>query len=50
MFSIICQMLYYIFGLETALKIQGSINKFPVCFHMVTFIDSTHMKLKSPSK
>ena len=32
------------------LNIQGSLNKFPDFFRMGTFIDSTHMKLKSPSK
>ena len=32
------------------LYIQGSLNKFPDFFQMGTFIDSTHMKLKSPSK
>ena len=31
-------------------KIQGSLNKFPDFFRMGTFIDSTHMKLYSPSK
>ena len=30
--------------------IRGSLNKFPDFFRMGTFIDSTHMKLKSPSK
>ena len=30
--------------------IRGSLNKFPDFFRMVTFIDSTHMKLLSPSK
>ena len=29
--------------------IQGSLNKFPDFFRMGTFIDITHMKLKSPS-
>ena len=28
----------------------GSLNKFPDFFRMGTFIDSTHMKLQSPSK
>ena len=31
-------------------NIQGSLNKFPDFFRIGTFIDSTHMKLKSPSK
>ena len=30
--------------------IWGSLNKFPDFFRMGTFIDSTHMKHKSPSK
>ncbi len=30
--------------------IRGSLNNFPDFFHMGTFIDSTHMKLLSPSK
>ena len=30
--------------------IRGSFHKFPEFFRMNTFIDSTHMKLKSPSK
>ena len=30
--------------------IQGAHNKFPVFFRMVSFIDSIHMKLSSPSK
>ena len=30
--------------------VQGSLNKFPDFFPVGTFIDSTHMKLKSPSK
>ena len=30
--------------------IQGAYNKFPDFFRMGTFIDSTHMKLSSPSK
>ena len=30
--------------------IRGSLNKFPDFFRMGTFIDSTHMKLKSPLK
>ena len=31
-------------------KIRGSLNKFPDVFRMGTFIDSTYMKLQSPSK
>ena len=31
-------------------NLQGSLNKFPDFFHMGSFIDSTHMKLYSPSK
>ena len=31
-------------------NIRGSLNKFPDFFRMGTFIDSTHMKLYSPSK
>ena len=31
-------------------KIRGSLNKFPDFFPVGTFIDSTHMKLKSPSE
>ena len=31
-------------------KIRGSLNKFPDFFRLDTFIDSTHMKLSSPSK
>ena len=30
--------------------LRGSLNKFPDIFRMDTFIDSTHMKLLSPSK
>ena len=30
--------------------IRGSLNKFPDFFRMGTFLDSTHMKLYSPSK
>ena len=30
--------------------LRGSLNKFPDFFRMGTFIDSTHMKLKFPSK
>ena len=30
--------------------LQGSLNKFSEFFRMGPFIDSTHMKLKSPSK
>ena len=30
--------------------IRGSLNRFPDFFRMGTFIDSTHMKLLSPSK
>ena len=30
--------------------IRGSLDKFPDVFRMGTFIDSTHMKLYSPSK
>ena len=30
--------------------IRGSLNKFPDFFRMDTFIDSTRMKLLSPSK
>ena len=32
------------------LMARGSLNKFPNFFRMGTFIDSTHMKLSSPSK
>ena len=32
------------------LHIRGSLNKFPEFFRMGSFTDSTHMKLKSPSK
>ena len=32
------------------LDIRGTYDKFPDFFHMGTFIDSTHMKLYSPSK
>ena len=32
------------------MNIRGSFNKFPDFFRMATFIDSTHMKLESPSK
>ena len=31
-------------------EIGGSLNKFPDFFRMGTFIDSTLIKLKSPSK
>ena len=31
-------------------NLRGSLNKFPDFFRMGTFIDSTHMKLYSPSK
>ena len=30
--------------------IRGSLNKFPDFFRLGTFIDSSHMKLLSPSK
>ena len=36
--------------MHQSVYIQGSLNKFPDFFRMGTFIDSTHMKLKSPSK
>ena len=29
---------------------RASLNKFPDFFSMGTFLDSTHMKIKSPSK
>ena len=32
------------------LNVRGSLNKFPDFFRMGTFIDSTHIKLYSPSK
>ena len=32
------------------LALQGVFNKFPDCFRMGTFIDSTHMKIYSSSK
>ena len=38
---------HYTYG---PIYIRGSLNKFPDFFHMGTFIDSTHMKLWSPSK
>ena len=31
-------------------NVRGSFKKFPDFFRIVTFIDNTHMKLKSPSK
>ena len=34
----------------TNLMLRGSSNKFPDFFRMGTFIDITHMKLKSPTK
>ena len=36
--------------LNSVRQIQGSLNKFLDFFRMGSFIDSTHMKLKSPSK
>ena len=42
------QIIYLIYMYKS--NIQGSLNKFPDFFSMGTFIDSTHMKLKSPSK
>ena len=38
---------YYIYGVYE--YVRGSLNKFPDFFRMGTFIDSTHMKLYSPS-
>ena len=35
---------------KTSYRIRGSLNKFPDFFRMGTFIDSTRMKLLSPSK
>ena len=32
------------------INVRGSLNKFPDFFRMGTFIESTHMKLESPSK
>ena len=40
----------YIYNIDTYIYIQGSLNKFPNFFRMGTFIDSTHMKLYSPTK
>ena len=35
---------------KTLGTIRGAYDKFPDFFRMGTFIDSTHMKLSSPSK
>ena len=43
-------MLTTAFKVQVVTHIRGSLNKFPDFFRMGTFIDSTHMKLKSPSK
>ena len=32
------------------INLRGSVNKFPDFFRIGTFIDSSHMKLSSPSK
>ena len=37
-------------NVHTHTYVQGSLNKFPDFFRMGAFIDSTHMKLYSPSK
>ena len=40
-------------GSQTTVRscvIRGSLNEFPDFLHIGTFIDSTHMKLKSTSK
>ena len=42
-YSDVC--IYWVSGM-----VQGSLNEFPDFFRMGTFIDSTHMKLWSPSK
>ena len=44
---LMAQLLFYS---NPHIYIRGSLNKFPDFFRMGTFIDSTHMKLKSPSK
>ena len=36
--------------IQTYFKLRGAYDKFPDFFRMSTFIDSTHMKLYSPSK
>ena len=35
---------------KNSILLRGSLNKFPDFFRKGTFIDSTHMKLYSPSK
>ena len=40
------KLLLFIIGHE----IRGAYDRFPDIFRMGTFIDSTHMKLESPSK
>ena len=35
---------------KNKVDIRGSLNNFPDFFRIGTFIDSTHMKLSSPSK
>ena len=45
------KQLFYYFRIKKNFDIvRGSLNKFPDLFRMGTFIDSTHMKLESPSK
>ena len=45
-----CWLTNSIFILNIFINVRGSLNKFPDFFRMGTFIDSTHMKLLSPSK
>ena len=43
-----CHFLFYRYCLNK--NVRGLLNKFPDYFRMSTFIDSTNMKLYSPSK
>ena len=43
------ETVYSVFIIYIYIYIRGSLNKFPDFFRMGTFIDSTHMKLLSPS-
>ena len=46
----VCMFICIYIYIYVCMFIQGSLNKFSDFFCMGTFIDSTHMKLKSPSK
>ena len=44
------KLIFYWERFLTFKEIRGAYDKFPDFFRMNTFIDSTHMKLKFPSK